>query len=178
MHQAETAKKLRGLPAFFTATDVSLGYWTFLLQQESFFWPSFLRGSKSRKNHSNQNCPRGEGAIAKSTIIHTTQLNAKKGPLVIVNALLFFLFLLFRKLDMWRPEGPYATKKQLCICELVLLLLLQYTSFNQGPLWPLNLRLTIACLQSIRPCNLYWIIKYVNLVFEDQRTSNVLLLKV
>ena len=65
---------------FFTATDVSLGYWTFL-QQESFFWPSFLRGSKSRKNHSNQNCPRGR-AIAKSTIIHTTLLaECKKRPI-------------------------------------------------------------------------------------------------
>ena len=178
MHQAETAKKLRGLPAFFYSHRCVPRLLDFLIAAgKLFFWPSFLRGSKSRKNHSNQNCPRGEGAIAKSTIIHRLhcQLNAKKGPLVIVNAL---LFVLFRKLDLWRPEGPYATKKQLCICELVLLLLLQYTSFNQGPLWPLNLRLTIACLQSIRPCNLYWIIKYVNLVFEDQRTSNVLLLKV
>ena len=83
MHQAETAKKLRGLPAFFYSHRCVPRLLDFLIAAgKLFFGQVFSEEVKAEKNHSNQNCPRGR-AITKSTIIHTTTLlvECKKRPI-------------------------------------------------------------------------------------------------
>ena len=171
MHQAETAKKLRGLPAFFYSHRCVPRLLDFLiaLAGKLFFGQVFSEEEEEagRKKNIATKIAQGE-SNSQSTVIHTLLAECKKRPNGNCKCPLLPLTttcLLFRKLvDFQRPEGPYATKKELCTCTITTAILVL---IKAPQLWPLNLRLTIACPQSIRPCNLYWIIKYVNLVFEE-----------
>ena len=69
MHQAETAKKLRGLPAFFYSHRCVPRLLDFLIAAgKLFFGQVFSEEVKAEKTIATK-IAQGEGAIAKSTII-------------------------------------------------------------------------------------------------------------
>ena len=123
MHQAETAKKLRGLPAFFYSHRCVPRLLDFLAAGK-LFWPSFLRGSRSRKNIATK-IAQGE-SNSQSTVIHTVLAECKKRPNGNCKCpLLLPLTTYLESAGLGEARGPMLQKTTICTITTAILVLIK-----------------------------------------------------